>query len=706
MEQILSALISVLMVVVQMITSFLGGGGITIPTFPGTDPGTIVEDTSDMIWPLKKSSYVSAGFPNYDDGSYHGGIDIVLTSGSSKGEPFYAVKDGKVAIALNDNEDNLGYGNCVCLSHTDGISTFYAHADSVKVKKGDTVRKGDLLGYIGQTGNATGPHLHLEVWKEKDNGIERVNPLDYIKNPYTNVPSTPTTPTTPTEPETKNGKFNFLVYGYGHGVGMSQDGAILIAKAGYQYSDILTRYYPGTTLKTDSSTPATVNKNGKKVSILEFLCKTVAQEIGSGSPLEALKAQAVATYTYAKVYGYGNGQGYKSDFKYSGTNVEKACLAVLGMSKTTDTPKATYLDYKGNPAQTFYFSNAACKTASSVNVWGGSEIEYLKGGVSSPETPVKSTKTYTAEEMKTLINDYAKAENKTITLDKDPSKWIEIVSHDGSLGTAGYIKEIKVGNIKMSGNTFRSKVLKYGLKSHCFLVGYDTVPKEIKITVEPIEAPKPASTPFVLPKASMITGVPFLDQNKLGYPMGCEAASAAMVMNYFGFDSVTIKDVVAATPKASKYFKQGNEWFGGDPFKGFVGDPTKKMADGAYGCFAPPLVTAMQSIAGKDRVYNISGCTADQLFTFVAKGCPVVVWCCNTDNKLSKDITWRIIDNNGKPTGDTFTMIKYEHCAVLVGYDENYVYLNNPSRTAGYKQDKNLFMSNWNMLYNQAVIMF
>ncbi len=203
------------------------------------------------------------------------------------------------------------------------------------------------------------------------------------------------------------------------------------------------------------------------------------------------------------------------------------------------------------------------------------------------------------------------------------------------------------------------------------------------------------------PKSKIISQVPFLNQIELGYPNGCEATSAAMVLRYYGYD-VTVADVNAETPKVSKFYQKNGVWYGGDPFKGFVGNPKKGGKDGAYGCFAPPIVKAMKSFAG-DRVKNISGCSADTLFNYIAKGKPVVVWGSSGDN-LVNGVTWKIVDNKGNVSDKTFTRIVHEHCMVLIGYDDNYVYLNNPSMGAGFKQSKAVFIKNFKILYSQAII--
>ena len=68
------------------------------------------------------------------------------------------------------------YGNYVMIYHTDGTSTLYAHMSALAVSQGQTVNKGDVLGYVGDTGWASGPHLHFEV---RVNG-KQYNPLNYL----------------------------------------------------------------------------------------------------------------------------------------------------------------------------------------------------------------------------------------------------------------------------------------------------------------------------------------------------------------------------------------------------------------------------------------------------------------------------------------------------------------------------------------------
>ena len=74
---------------------------------------------------------------------------------------------------------NLSYGNCVKIRHEDGYYTLYAHLKTVKVKLKDKITKGQELGYMGDTGNAYGKHLHFEIRDDKD---ERINPTPYLNS--------------------------------------------------------------------------------------------------------------------------------------------------------------------------------------------------------------------------------------------------------------------------------------------------------------------------------------------------------------------------------------------------------------------------------------------------------------------------------------------------------------------------------------------
>ncbi len=91
-------------------------------------------------------------------GHIHTGIDLAI----ARGTPVHAALDGIAHIVVSAT----GYGLHVILDHGDGLTTLYAHLDSVAVHEGDAVAAGDVIGTVGSTGNSTGPHLHFEVRRD------------------------------------------------------------------------------------------------------------------------------------------------------------------------------------------------------------------------------------------------------------------------------------------------------------------------------------------------------------------------------------------------------------------------------------------------------------------------------------------------------------------------------------------------------------
>lgn len=286
-------------------------------------------------------------------------------------------------------------------------------------------------------------------------------------------PTQKPTETTTRHSSSKTGTFVFTVYGYGHGVGMSQNGASEYARRGWTYKQILLHYYnnPGISLVKDSNLPSKVTYNGKSYSLAEYLGKTAYAEVGPSAPLESIKSQMVAIYTYAKRQNFKmttSNHAFRESYAGTSSSIENAIKATLG----------EYLAYYGSPAFTPYFSTAAGKTASSANVWGGSQnsYPYLAGGRTSPEGNVKRTLTISSEELRKKVEAYnAKVDSsKRITLQSDPAQWIKILEHDSARGSScGYISSMRIGNQTMRGNAFRLNIMGAAvLRSHCFTFTY------------------------------------------------------------------------------------------------------------------------------------------------------------------------------------------------------------------------------------------
>lgn len=137
----------------------------------GSGSGGSYTGTGSFIWPVpgytKLTSY-------WGDGRNHKGIDIA--GAGIYGKPIVAADSGKVIMAVHSGWGG-GYGLCVYLDHGNGYSTRYGHMSKVLVNTGDTVEKGQVIGYVGSTGDSSGPHLHFEI---RIDGVAQ-NPMNWFK---------------------------------------------------------------------------------------------------------------------------------------------------------------------------------------------------------------------------------------------------------------------------------------------------------------------------------------------------------------------------------------------------------------------------------------------------------------------------------------------------------------------------------------------
>jgi murein DD-endopeptidase MepM/ murein hydrolase activator NlpD len=139
-----------------------------------------VKSESGFLWPLSSnrnilsSLYAGRLDPITGKPDSHTGIDIP----APKNTPILAAKSGVVVTSIKGSGSYWSYGNYVLIAHSDGTSTLYAHMEKRNVSKGQVVKQGDVVGYVGTTGRSTGNHLHFEV---RVNGNRR-DPLDYFKD--------------------------------------------------------------------------------------------------------------------------------------------------------------------------------------------------------------------------------------------------------------------------------------------------------------------------------------------------------------------------------------------------------------------------------------------------------------------------------------------------------------------------------------------
>jgi murein DD-endopeptidase MepM/ murein hydrolase activator NlpD len=137
----------------------------------------LVRALQSLVWPLAtdgsrmlSSVYGERLHPVGGDPRFHAGLDLRARAGT----PVYAAAEGVVAAS----ESSGAYGNVVILDHGGGLRTLYAHHRENLVRAGERVRRGQPIGLVGRSGNATGDHLHFEVrWKDGTVDPRTVLPL-------------------------------------------------------------------------------------------------------------------------------------------------------------------------------------------------------------------------------------------------------------------------------------------------------------------------------------------------------------------------------------------------------------------------------------------------------------------------------------------------------------------------------------------------
>lgn len=127
----------------------------------------------------KDLNRIASGFgsridPVYKTIKFHYGLDFAAPQGT----PIYATADGTVTTAGNTGN---GYGNYVVINHGYGYETLYGHMVRVKARNGQTVKRGEVIGWVGSTGKSTGPHCHYEVHKYG----QKIDPIYFFYNDLT-----------------------------------------------------------------------------------------------------------------------------------------------------------------------------------------------------------------------------------------------------------------------------------------------------------------------------------------------------------------------------------------------------------------------------------------------------------------------------------------------------------------------------------------
>lgn len=125
--------------------------------------------SDSLAWPLRGA--ITGRFGEGRGGHTHAGIDIPMPAGT----PIEAAGAGRVMSAGPED----GYGNYICIAHVQ-LHTCYAHLESFRARAGQRIRRGEVIGYVGNTGNSGAIHLHFEVRRGTQAWGEPLDPLRYL----------------------------------------------------------------------------------------------------------------------------------------------------------------------------------------------------------------------------------------------------------------------------------------------------------------------------------------------------------------------------------------------------------------------------------------------------------------------------------------------------------------------------------------------
>ncbi len=181
-------------------------------------------------------------------------------------------------------------------------------------------------------------------------------------------------------------------------------------------------------------------------------------------------------------------------------------------------------------------------------------------------------------------------------------------------------------------------------------------------------------------------------------PTGCEAVAATMVLLYWGVDITAQYFAENWLECSESFFNSGGKLYGPDPNEVFAGNPFTKNS---YGCYATPIVNAINRNSKKVFAEKFVDKSLEELCSeYIDNDMPLLIWATMSMKESSQGNSWYLKD------GRKFTWTAGEHCLVLVGYDEEYYFLNDPmsGSTVGYQ--KNVVEQRFAELGMQAVCVY
>ena len=217
-----------------------------------------------------------------------------------------------------------------------------------------------------------------------------------------------------------------------------------------------------------------------------------------------------------------------------------------------------------------------------------------------------------------------------------------------------------------------------------------TEPEAVPVISEPEEAP---------PAMVTVLDVPFYSQADM--PTGCELVSTSMLLGYYDYD-ISAYDLIACgyIGTSDLWTERGKVLRGGDPNEVFIGDPFDKNG---YGCYSGAVISGLGLYLEEEpyAVADLTGMSLPDICTeYIDWGTPVLVWATMgmVPSYVKSENTWLIND-----TGEMFTWVTNEHCLVLVGYDDDYYYFNDPLEGDAVPYGRELTEQRYRELGSQAV---
>ena len=192
--------------------------------------------------------------------------------------------------------------------------------------------------------------------------------------------------------------------------------------------------------------------------------------------------------------------------------------------------------------------------------------------------------------------------------------------------------------------------------------------------------------------------VTYINQ-KAKYPTGCESVSAVMALNYAGY-TITPEDFIDnyLPQSPTPYVDETGKLFGYNPYKVFIGSPYS--ADG-WGCYYPVIWRCISRIIDKNRhrIVRIQNASMSRLTSYIDRDTPVIIWATQGMSKPERSETWALADGN-----KNFTWVSPNHCLLLVGYDDEGYYFNDPLTYKNCRYPAEIVEKRYSAMGRQALV--